>query len=204
MTDDAKPKTELEVPRNVWVRGGTTSGAHDRQVQKQVYDDEQRRKQQEATMRAQQTGVLPEHLRDRELQGDAPGTARMSSMRLGGTHGHASIVLGLKHPKDGEILDWIICELIVQPNELILNMACPRCAASGEADRVRDQNIKVHQTNRMFWLDTKRQGEIWVNPKDANEHYILAGTVTSKDWMTCPNRGCGWRFRIDDSVVYTA
>ena len=27
MTDDAKPKKELEVPRNVWVRGGTTTGA---------------------------------------------------------------------------------------------------------------------------------------------------------------------------------
>lgn len=199
----SEQKKELEVPRSVWVRGGTTSGAHDREVQARAYEAEVRRKQQEAEMRAPTTGVLPEHLRDRELAGDAPGHAKMSSMRLGSSHGHASIVLGLKHPKDGEILDWIICELIVQPDELILNLACPRCAASGEADRVQDQNIKIHQKNRMFWLDTRTQGELWVNPKDPNEHYVLAGTITSQDWMTCPNRGCGWRFRIDNSVVYT-
>lgn len=196
-------KKDLVVPRNAWVKGGTTTGAYDRQVAARTFDAEVRRKQQDAEIRAQQTGVLPEHLQSKELHGDAPGNAKLNSMRLGSSHGHAAIVLGLKHPKDNQILDWITCELIVQPDELILNMACPRCAASGEKDRVQDQNIKIHQKNRMFWLDTRRQGEIWVNPLDANEHFVLAGTITSQDWMTCPNRGCGWRFKIDDSVVYT-
>lgn len=203
MTEDVKPKKELEVPRNVWVRGGTTRSVYDRQLQAQVYDDEQRRKQQDETLRAPTTGVLPQHLRDRELNGAGPGQATVSTMRLGGSQGHAAIVLGLKHPKDNQILDWIVCELIVQPDELILNLACPRCAASGELDRVREQNIKIHQKNRMFWLDTRRQGEIWVNPTDVDEHHILAGTITTQDWIGCPNRGCGWKFKIDDSVVYS-
>ena len=29
MTDDAKPKKELEAPRNAWERGGPTTGAPD-------------------------------------------------------------------------------------------------------------------------------------------------------------------------------
>lgn len=196
-------KKEVELPQMVFVKGGTTTSGHDRLKAEQFADAERRRNQQASQMAAGRTGVLPQHLRNQDLNGDAPGIGRTSSMKLGGRE-HASIVLSLKHPRDSTVLDWIMCELSVQPDaygkpELMLILACPRCISRGV--RMGDAQIKIVQSNRMFYLDERRAGEIWVNPEDVNEVVTLAGTITTNDWCHCPQ--CDWVFRIDDSIVYT-
>jgi hypothetical protein len=186
-----------------WVKGGTPTSAHERQIAKQDFDAEQRRKLLDAQVGATQTGKLPDALRAPGMDG-GPGVARMNSLRLGGRD-HAAIVLGVRHPKDNQILDWITCELSAEPKpdgtqELVLVLACVRCIKTLGKHSQRSQ-MTIRQSNRMFWLDQRRAGEIWVNPKDKNEVYTLAGTITTNDWITCPNEGCGWRFKIDDSIV---
>lgn len=197
MADETKPEPKpIEAPMAAWVKGGTMTSAYAKELAARDYDAEQRRKLQDEQMRATRTGRLPGALQTRELAAGPPGVAKLSSLKLGGRNTHASVVLGIRHPKDNLIQDWIICELSAEPKEdggqeLVLIVACPKCE--------RDRQMTIRQSNRMFYLDTRRQGEIWVNPTDPNEIVTLAGTITTHDWIKCP--GCGWRFKVDDSVV---
>ena len=189
-----------------WVKGGTPTTAHTNRLAKEDYEAEQRRKLLDAQVGATRTGQLPGALRAPGMDG-GPGVARMNSLRLGG-QGYASIVLGVRHPKDNQILDWITCELSSAAKEdgsqeLSLTMACVRCIRTLGRHSQRAQ-MTIRQSNRMFYLDTRRAGEIWVDPTDPNSVFTLAGTITTNDWITCPNEGCGWRFKIDDSIVRCA
>lgn len=181
-------KKGIELPIDGWVRGGTTSLAHDQQVARERAEAEQRRAVQD---------------RQFALARNKPNEARLNSMNLGGTDTHATVVLGIKHPKDNQVLDWIVCELSTQPRddgdvELVLGMACPRCAQKNP----QDANFNFRQSHRMFWLDTKRAGQLWINPADTSEVVTLAGTITTKEWIPCPGLGCPLKFRIDDSILY--
>jgi len=184
MADD-KDKNEAPL---VWVRGGTTSSA---------YDNQQARLKAEAEARRA--------IQDRQfaLAKERPVEARVNTLDLGSKQHHAAVVLGIKHPKDNQILDWIQCELITQPKddgdvELVLNMACPRCFRHD----AQNANFKFAQSHRMFWLDTKNAGELWIDPTDPNNVITLAGTITTKEWIPCPGLGCPLKFRIDKSILY--
>lgn len=191
-------KKKIEAPMAVWVHGGTSSSAQDKQDAIQHADAERRR--------AQQSQSYAE-------AGRNPQAAKMHTLSLGGRDAHAGIVLALKHPKDDTVMDWITCELSSQPEEgggveLMLVLCCPRCVYKLNRHPDRSQ-IHIRQSNRMFWLDERtgdqggQRGELWVNPNDATEVVTLAGTITTKDWCKCPHEGCGWTFRADESVVYT-
>lgn len=146
-------------------------------------------------------------------------SARINELSLGGRRTHASVVLGLKHPKDGQILDWIACELSTQGEgdeaELVLIVCCPRCIFS-RGRHPEESQLTIRQSNRMFHLDQRTRserkpntllgfcaGDAWINPKDPNEVYTVAGMITTDDWIKCSHLGCTWEFKIDDSVVHT-
>ena len=184
---------EIEAPIAMWVKGGTTTLRWDLDQKKKVADADERRAVQAAKARTVAAN---------------PGEARMHSMKLGGRQTSAMVVLGLKHPKDNLIMDWLTCELSAQPSdtpgqppELILQMICIRCVQRGVQSG--EAQMMIRQSNRKFYLDEKRKGELWVNPVDRNEILTLAGTVTTDDWIKCPGLGCNWEFKIADSVVYT-
>jgi hypothetical protein len=185
MSDEAKKEIELV---DGWVRGGTTSAAHDREQARLKADAERRRAVQDKQF---------------ALANQSPGEARLSSLDLGSKNAHATVVLGIKHPKDNQVLDWITCELITQPRddgdvELVLNMACPSCAQRD----AQNAQFKFAQSHYMFWLDTKDAGQLWINPAEPSEVFTLAGAITTKEWIPCPGLGCPWKFRIDKSILY--
>ena len=194
-----------------WVKGGTTSATHDTQVAKAHAEAEARRAQEDAKFRA--ANQYPA-----QSAGRTGVASRVSQTKL---IGEARIVLGLKHPKDGRVQDWMTCELSHQgrpddiDHELMLNMCCPRCSRKFNR-HPEDTQMKIHQRNRMFHLDTRTKdqrtpnsilgfcaGDTWVNPEDVNEVFVIAGMITTDDWIKCPGLGCDWQFKIDDSVVYT-
>jgi len=180
MSDESK--RIIEAPISGWVKGGTTTMAYDNALAQQKAEAESRRAQEDARNR---------------FARENPNEARINELKLGGRGSHAAIVLEYKHTKDNLVLDYIICELIVEADgNLILNMACPRCADRGIAD-----NFKISQKNRHFELDTRRQGELWVNPKPPFETATLAGAITLNEWVKCPNLGCVWKFVIDNNVI---
>jgi hypothetical protein len=196
MADDEKPAKPAEPSRieapMIFIRGGTTTGAHDNMMAKQRADTDKRRAEQDAQFEATRRDPL---------------SARMHSMKLGGQD-HPKVVLAIKHPKDNLFLDWIVCEVIQHgPEELILNMACPQCHAKNPGH---EPDFKIHQSNRKWWLDPNPPkwmrdvgaDRIWLNPRDQST-VVVAGSVTTEDWIRCPGLGCPWVFKIDDSVVHT-
>ena len=178
MSDE--PKT-IDAPVSGWVKGGTTSLAWDNEQARLKADAEKRRAQEDERMR-----IVKEN----------PNEARINEVKLGGQSQHASIVLEVKHAKDNTVLDYVICELMVEDEHLVLNMACPKCADRGIPD-----NFKISQKNRRFELDTRRAGELWVNPKPPHETATLAGAITLLEWVKCPNLGCPWKLIIDNNVL---
>jgi DNA-directed RNA polymerase subunit RPC12/RpoP len=229
MADDptpaAKPLPVLDAPMAAWVKGGTTTLKYDLDQEREHAEAEARRDAQDA---------------QQQIVRQNPTEARMHSMKLGGRSTSTMIVLGIRHPKDNQILWWQTCELSMQPNdelhcmqcghhweptgthagltacpkcqsqmlkhvhhdpELVLQMVCMRCWQRGV--RMDKAQMQIRQSHRMFWLNEKRKGELWVNPDDPTEVVTLAGTITTEGWVKCSGLGCTWEIAIDDSVVRT-
>jgi len=202
-----KPAKEIESPLDAWVRGGTTSFAYDMDVARRHAEAEERRNVQDAQFAATRGGALPGALSPdgKPIASDATTHARMMSMKLGGRSTHASIVLGIKRPRSTEIKEWMTCELSEETHEdgtkeYTLTMCCPRCVFT-LGRHMADSQMHIKQSNRHFEVDPKNMGEIWINPDDPNEVVTLAGTIELDEWATCPQLGCGYRFKIDHSVV---
>lgn len=182
----AAPEPErklIETPMMAFMKGGTLTGAYERQLAEQKHNAEQSRKVEDARRQAAESGNL-EYRQHRHV--------------LGGNRKFPGIVLEVRHPKDRVVLDYIECELSTNDDgTLILILACWKCYhRTGDAS-----NLTVRQNHRHFELDMRRKGELWVNPKNPQHIVTLAGTITTTEAITCPNLGCGNRFVIDDSVV---
>lgn len=180
----AAPQPVPQSPMAVMMRGGTLTTAYERQLQQQKFEAEKARKLEAARAKAAQ---------------DNPNEARQYQHAVGGNRKYPGIVLEVRHPKDRTtVLDYIECELTAEDDgSLVLVMACHKCYhRTGDAS-----NLTVRQKHRHFELDMRRQGEIWVNPKNPNHIVTLAGTITTTETITCPNLGCGMRFVIDNSVL---
>lgn len=186
----AEPATRIEAPL-IFVKGGTTTARHDLLMAKQRADTDQRRAIQDRQFQATQ---------------EDPHGARMHSMKLGGQDS-PKIVVAVKHPKDNLVLEWIVCDLIDQGDELVLNMACPACRARNPGH---EPDFMIKQSNRKWYLDPRPPkwmrelgaDRIWVNPVDGST-VIVAGSVTTEDWIRCPGLGCTWHFKLDDSVAFS-
>jgi len=172
----------IENPMLSWMRGGTVSSAYQQQLDQQKHEAEKARAVEDAKRNFAEAGHAKQH-----------------KMVTGGNKQHAGIVLELRHPKDRTtVLDYIECELHVLPdNSLMLQMCCPDCYQRAGITA----NFHVRQSNRKFELNTKRAGEIWVNPKNPSHIVTLAGTINLTDRVKCPNLGCEKTFVIDESVL---
>lgn len=183
------PSREIELPMSSFVRGGTMSSAYETDLKKKKADADARRN--------------AEAERQRIVRAD-PAGARLSTTRLGGTGSHASIVLEIRN-SDGHPEEFLVSDLTVDRDDpsgqgLMLIVCCPFCAVKvGSAEA----QINIRSRHRRFELDTRRAGELWVNPRDPNEFCTLAGTIHLTEVVTCPGLGCYWRFVIDDSIVRT-
>lgn len=191
---ESKPIT---APLASWVKNGSTSGRHDKFMLAKKADAEKRRGEEDKKF---------------ELAAAKPNQAKVHQHKLGSRKEHPCAVLAVKHPKDGSVDHWMICEITQQEDALLLMMQCPRCIFTH--GRPPDDSIMhIRSTHRTWHLDQRKKterkpnpihgtcaGELWVNP-DEGEAVLVAGTVTTEDWCKCPI--CAWEFKIDDSVVYT-
>jgi len=202
MTKKKTTKSEIFAPQMSWVKNGTSSARHDRALSLKLADSKKRRAEEDQKFQIAQKN---------------PSSAKIHQHKLGSRKEHPSAVLAVKHPKDGSVNHWMICEITQDPNseemDLMLMMQCPRCIYT-HGRPPEEVIMHIRQSNRMWHLDTRRKderklnpitrtcaGEIWVNPEDKSEVVFVAGTVTTDDWCKCPL--CSWEFKIDDSVVHT-
>jgi hypothetical protein len=129
-----------------------------------------------------------------------PDYARMRSHSLAGQAHVILAVLGAEK----KIVDWLQCDISTLPQsdgniELMLLVPCPVCVLKLRRP-TEDSIMQIRQSNRGFTLDTKGQGELWVNPNDPREVYIQAGTVSTHDPFRCDN-GCHTKYQIDKNVI---
>lgn len=188
MTDEVKPpaaKPEFGAPMTSFVRGGTLSSKTEYELQAKKHDAETRRNAEAERHR---------------IAREDPLQARMRVADLGSSQNHAMVVLEFRN-SDGKAEEFLTCELTADredPAKIRLCMICPKCAlrvGSSEA------NFSFDNKHKKFDLDTRRAGELWINPL-TNEPIVLAGTIFLHEVVTCP-LNCGWRFKIDNSVVKT-
>jgi hypothetical protein len=182
---DSTPTRTIEAPLSSYVVGGTVSSHYETELKKKRANAEARRAEEAA--RAQATALDPEG-------------AKLSTMSLGGRR-HPSVVLEIRN-SDGKAEEFIMCEITAgrsdDPNELVLVMCCPLCAPKVGSDEAQFHFSNKH---KRFFLDTRTQGELWVNPKDPSEFVTLAGKIFLEETVRCPGLGCNFRFKIDNSVI---
>lgn len=165
-----------------WMRGGATmSSAYEQQLLKQ----------KEEAKRAH--AIEDSRTKAAELN---PIEAKQRRKALAGNREFPGIVLEVREPRDHKVLDYIECELTVgEDGSLTLIIACWNCFQKTG----RNEQLTIRQSHRHFELDTRRQGELWVNPKNHQHLVTLAGTIHLTEVTTCPV--CAVRFVIDNSVV---
>jgi uncharacterized C2H2 Zn-finger protein len=190
-------KREIHAPMAAWVRNGSTSGRHDKMQLAKRADAEKRRAEEDQKF---------------ALARSNPHEAKIHQKKLGSRKEHPCAVLAIKHPKDGTVNHWMVCEVTNQGEDLLLMMQCPRCIYTYK--RAPDDSIMhIRSSHRKWHLDQRTKesralnpitrtcaGELWIDPDDQSA-ILVAGTVTTEDWCKCPV--CSWEFKIDDSVVYT-
>lgn len=134
----------------------------------------------------------------RGMAATRPGEAKLYDRRLSG---NAHIVLEMRR-RDGSVLDWLQCDLSVSPREdgsgeeLMLIVPCPVCNIF--RGRVGEM-MTVKQSNRMFSLDERHRGELWVNPNDPTDVYVQAGSINTHERWQCGK--CRSKYRVDDNVM---
>lgn len=188
-----------------WVKGGTTTLAHDQQQQRQRAEAEVRRNAEAERHR---------------IAYQNPVEARVHTAGLFDQQQHAMIVLGFKSKKENDIFDWMMCELVQALNpstnepDMMLQMVCIHCMKRRGLS-AGDAQFRLWKTHREWSLDQRTleqraahplklpvAGEIWFNPERHEQVITVAGTITTHGWVTCAGTAC-WSFRIDDSVLYT-
>jgi hypothetical protein len=182
-TAAAAPPAEraVENPMGAWMRGGTMTSAYERQLAEQKAAAEKARAIEDSKRIAAERN---------------PDQAKQHKHVLGGNMKYPGIVLEVREPRDNKVLDYIECELnVTDDGTLTLNMACFKCALT----HGRNEQFQFNQKHKRFELDTRRQGELWVNPQNPRHIVTLAGTIHLTEIVTCPV--CWVRIVIDNSVV---
>jgi hypothetical protein len=178
---DAKPATSNKsaVAPEVLVYGGTPSSYQDAIDQRKRFETEQRRTTADSMFQSTRESPDQAHMYSRKLQGNA------------------YVILEYRD-KEGHVLDYLECDVSMLPGDGTLSLAlcipCPVCVLR-RGKPVGDSIMLLQQRNRAFVLDTKNQGELWVNPHDPAQSRIRAGSVTSEPFR-CQN-GCHTKWVID-------
>ena len=199
----------------VFAKGGTTTTAWDNEMKRRSLEADARRAEQDANAAKSRASAVTQ---------DPYEVARMNTLKLGGHSDHAVIVLQLRSP-DGSVRDWEVCELnvlggprvgVAAPGQAAqaeeeagfsLTMVCPRCVLTRHREMQFSQlTLRSTQKRMTFrpgvipkWM--KSHANLWVNPNEPGEVYQVAGTIDVDEWCACDHEGCGYRFKIDDSVV---
>jgi hypothetical protein len=176
----------------MWVKGGTTSSKHDAEVAASRADAERRR--------------MIEDNRQRLVMQN-PTEAKLRSIELTDHNRDPQIVLTLPREISFDLASEQTCELTHnplgmplrgKPFELVLQVVCPACVYRHKR-LMAEAQLQIRQSNRYFWLDDTRMGQVHVTV--TGKPIILAGTITTEERITCSYLGCRFQFMIDKSII---
>ena len=182
----AEQRKVAGIPVNVFVKGGTTTQKWDEE-KKRFYAETDRRQAHQDGQRAAVASAA----------GRPDTKSALLSLQLTGA-GNPKVCLTYK-ARDHALERQAICEVaVLSATEMILVIVCPQCLQ--RTQRQADSQLVIKNQHREFWLDGTRAA-LWVDPASGMTHR-LAGTITTRDLLSCNALGCTWKFRIEDSMLY--
>lgn len=195
----AKPTVEMPM---VFVRGGTTTSAHDMQVKMAEADAERRRNEQDRIRQLSSTpleqggGVLLTNNFTPNPQGLPMQTAKILLEYLTPS-GEPEYIKGAPLQCLADVMVGLDPAM---PTELTLGIVCPVCTTKMPQGQAQ---IRIRQSNRSWHLDQSKAGEL-IQFKDAISGQIevhrSAGMVMESERFSCST--CGWAARIDRNRVW--
>lgn len=188
------PQEVFGLPVSMFVKGGTSTHANDMRVAELKADAERRR-------------AIADEERKAAMVPVEQGGAQMFTNKLTETPEVEQSYVELTYLtrggepwfEFGEPVKCLADVLMISPDELALNLACPACKQRGlPLDQCQ---IKLRQSNRKFELSSESAGEpiFWVEGFDPITQqklvkvYRSAGTVRESEKFRCD---CGWTARI--------
>jgi hypothetical protein len=195
--DAAAEKKIFGVPMATFVKGGTTTSAHDAMEAREWHEAEERRDLQDAEMRVAQKPI------------DQGGGQMYSSNFLNEQESKAAeahVLLDFVNSKGEPLYEQGVplqcladITMATEPafeGELVLMIMCPKCM-----ERTKAQNtiLQIRQANRMWHLDERGRGELLVFE---GQPYYSAGTVMDSERFTCAR--CTWSARIDNNKIWSS
>lgn len=192
----APPSKMFGVPLDVFVKGGTTSMAHDRYIAQMEADAEKRRDEADREKAlAKKYGIQA---------GNPNEVAGMFTHEFTDHPeiGKAYVPLMYMTPNGKEVDFYGVGDIIMvqdpkMPDELALLIFCPKCKERGLP--ASHCIITIRQSNRFWALDRRRSGELFIDPDGQPLH--SAGEVVDGERFTCGR--CSWAACIDRNRVIT-
>lgn len=191
-----------------FVKGGTTTAAWDRQKDAQYRRTADGRAEMGRWNHAQRTGEYIDPKTKKVIQGSK---ALVASLKLGTDQspkllftyvtGDVSqnreclgeLLIGLNHPDPK----------VTGATDSAILLVCPKCLE--RVGRMDDAQVIIRHSHREFFFRPYGEGDVrrlFFHPK-TGERYDIAGEVTCEHTLQCTALGCTWKFRIDQSKVYT-
>jgi hypothetical protein len=195
--DAAAEKKIFGVPLCTFVKGGTTTTAHDNMEAREWHEAEARRDLQDAEMRVAQKPI--------EQGGGEMYSSRFLNERESKAP-EAHVLLDFVNRKGEPLYEQGVplqcladITMATEPafeGEMVLIIMCPKCM-----ERTKAQNtiLQIRQSNRMWHLSERGRGEIVVFER---QPYLSAGTVMDSERFTCAR--CTWSARIDNNKIWPA
>jgi hypothetical protein len=182
-------KSLFGVPVSVFVKGGTSTSAHDRQVAAIEADAERRR------------DIAAEERKIAAVPLEQGGGKIYSNQFSSNANVEAGFVL-LKYltPKgdvryeNGDELQCLADVHMLAADELSLTLVCPTCKSRGVPQG--QCQMRLRQKNKNFDLDLSKAGQMFVFD---GKPYRSAGVVRESERFRCDQ--CGWTARIVDNCV---
>jgi len=187
---DTKPVPRGTAPE-VLVRGGTTSGAHDRQRAESAHASELGRQRLARQERAAAAGPT--------LNEDGFQVAKLHSLKLMDSASPRLVLYYMN--RDRTVKQECVSELVVAGTDELFTMVCPKCLERGEP--MGQCQMKIHKSHRKFDLDVRKAGTVVElrDPDGVPFHVRICGTVSCDDIIACDTCGL-FRVRIHDSKVW--
>lgn len=193
---EAKPKSVMGLPIDVFVKGGTTTMAHDRMMAAKTADLQRRQAEADEEKRvAREHGIH---------QGNMDDIAGLMTHEFTDHPeiGKAYVPLMYMSPNGKEVDLYGMGDIIMPqdpkfPDELALLIYCPKCRERGIP--AWDCIITIRQSNRSWHLDRRHAGEVFIDPDGQAQH--SAGWVCDSERFHCPR--CTWAANIDKNRVIT-
>lgn len=192
------PRSIAGLPIDMFVKGGTTTDTWDREQQRFDAETDARQAHQD-----QQREIVD------QVNIEGGGIASLQSLNFN-SRANPKVVIEYCY-RDSVLNQECLCEIFTQPDEsdptkvvMGLVLVCPKCLRRTGKQWRSQTMIRSHI--REFWLrpstdpDFPEDKRVWVNYVDGSVHQI-AGTITTRDAISCNALGCNWRFRIDESKL---